>query len=272
MESLILKTYDSSLKSYARNWIEELQNNTSMRGCYRNPTLSLYTSMVYGFAHHLPYSMDIEQPEYVPADFLNIIPDDIEENRWFNRDDRETYFTAMIHWGDTFKSGMLLQICNIFQKMILGQFPTDFILTEENYIDWKIDIMTSDQEYNRCFFETLKALPEWYHKLVSAGNNEDRRSILDAMYADIMSKISARYGSFRETDTEGNIIRKSKGSVSIRPSNDISMLVYWDNVKFYDGIPSIIEAIKKEQLEKYNKSKPSSLNELPVESYTLKLK
>jgi len=198
LKSLIVKTYDSSLTGYAQNWIEELQDNIRLRDYYRNPTLSLYTSMVYGFANHLPYLMDIEQPEYVPADFLNMVPDDVEENSWFKWEDRRTYFNAMIHWGDTFKSGMLLQICNVFQKMILGQFPTNFILTEENYIGWGIDLITQDQEYNRCFFETLKTLPDWYHKLTSSVNNDERRNILDVMYADIMSKVSARYGSFKK--------------------------------------------------------------------------
>lgn len=47
--------------------------------------------MVYSFARHLPYSMDIEQPEYVPADFLNMIPHDVEENNWFKYDDRRTF-------------------------------------------------------------------------------------------------------------------------------------------------------------------------------------
>lgn len=272
MESLIVKVYDSSLQGYAQNWIEELQNNSSLRDCYRNPTLSLYTSMVYGFANHLPYSMDIEQPEYVPADFLNMLPNDVEENSWFKWEDRRTYFNAMTHWGDTFKSGMLLQICNIFQKMILGQFLTDFALTEENYTSWGIDLMTKDKEYNRCFFETLKVLPDWYHKLISSVNNDERRSILDMMYLDIMGKVSARYGSFKKTDTAGNTIREYKGSIPIRPSSDVSMFVHWDDVTFCDGIPEVIEAIKREQLEKYNKRKLELLSELSGDSYTPKLK
>lgn len=272
MESLIVKTYHSSLQSYAQNWIDELQNNFHLRDYYRNPTLSLYTSMVYGFANHLPYSMDIEQPEYVPADFLNMIPNDVEENSWFKWDDRRTYFNAMTHWGDTFKSGMLLQMCNIFQKMILGQFPNNFVLTEDNYTSWGIDLMTQNQEYNKCFFETLKALPDWHNKLISSTNNDERRITLEAMYADIMSKISARYGSFKETDVNGNVVRESKGIIPIRPSDDVSMFVHWDNVTFHDGIPDVIEAIKGLQLEKYKKVKLQSLNELPEYIQTPKLK
>lgn len=258
MESLIVKTFDNSLQSHAQNWIDELQNNFYLKDDYQNPTLSLYTSMVYGFANHLPYSMDIEQPEYVPADFLNMIPNDVEENNWFKWDDRRTYFNAMVHWGDTFKSGMLLQMCNLFQKMILGQFPNNFVLTEDDYTSLGIDVMTKDQEYNRCFFETLKALPDWYQKLSAATDNDERRSILEAMYADIMSKISARYGSFKETDGNGNTVRESKGTISIRPSDDVSMFVHWEYITFHDGIPDVIEAIRREQMNNYNKIKQQS--------------
>jgi len=50
------------------------------------------------------------------------------------------------------------------------------------------------------------------------------------------------------------------------------MLVHWDNVRFHDGVPDVIEAIKMEQLEKYNKSKAQPLRKLPEESHTPKLK
>jgi len=59
------------------NWIERISKDSYVSDSYKNPTLSLYTSMVYGFANHFPYSMDIEQPEYVPADFFNMIPNDV---------------------------------------------------------------------------------------------------------------------------------------------------------------------------------------------------
>lgn len=268
MENLIVKTYDSSVQGYAQNWIEEIQKNERMKDYYKNPTLSLYTSMVYGFANKLPYSMDIEQPEYVPADFLNMVPNDALENDWFKWEDRRTFFNAMTRWGDTFKSGMLLQMCNIFQKMILGQFPTDFALTEEDYTSWGIDLMTNDQEYNRCFFETLKSLPDWYQKLLSSANNEERRSVLDMLYSDIMNKISARYDSFKEVDTNGSTITEYKGIFPIDPSSDVSLLVNWENVRFHNGIPTVIEAIKGEQIEMYDKNKTGLLEE----SHNAKLK
>lgn len=267
MDILIVKTYDSSLQNYELSWLEEILKDYNKKILYKNPTASLYTSMVYGFANHLPYSMDIEQPEYVPADFLNMSPYDVEENSWFKWKDRRTFFNSMINWGDTFKTGMLLQICNIFQKMILGQFPSDFELKEENYGSWGIDSMTKDKEYNRCFFETLKSLPAYYQKVVHAVNNNERRNVLDQIYEDIMRKIAARFDSFKETDVDGNIVRESKGNIPISPSSDIEMLVHWDNIRFHDGITHITEAIKKEQLTKYNSNKPQSINEIPTAGY-----
>ena len=149
MKNLINTNYDTDLHIYERDWIEKNSKNNM----YKNPSVSLYTSMVYSFAKHLPYSMDIEQPEYVPADFLNMMPLDIETNNWFKWEDRRTFFNAMIRWSDTFKTGILLQICNIFQKMILGKFPADFELEEKEYTDLGIDMLTKNEEYNRNFFD-----------------------------------------------------------------------------------------------------------------------
>lgn len=253
MGNIIIRAYDSSLQDYELKWTSEIQNNLSKRDFYSNPTLSFYTSMVYGFANHLPYSMDIEQPEYVPADFLNMMPYDVDLNQWFKFEDRRTFFNALIHWGDTFKTGMLLQMCNVFQKMILGQFPNDYTLTEEDYRVWGIDTMTKDKDYNRCFFETLKSLPDYYKELIAKENNEDRRKVLENMYNDIMNKIAHRFGGFKETDGNGNIVRESKGTIPIRPSKDVSMFVYWDDITFHDGIPAIIQEIKEDQWKSYSK-------------------
>lgn len=258
MNGLVIKTHDDSIQTYEQAWVEFVKKNKG--SLYRNPSASLYTSMVYGFANHLPYSMDIEQPEYVPSDFLNMTPLDVDDNNWFKWEDRRTFFNSLVRWGDTFKTGMLLQMCNVFQKMILGQFPREFELTEEHYTEWGISTMTRDKEYNRCFFETLKLLPTYYKKIVSTLNNDERRKMLDEMYNDIMNKIAARFGGFKETDACGNIIREQKGSVPIRPGSDVQMIVYWDNITFHDGIPSIIQRIKDEQLKTYHSQKEQHLS------------
>ena len=248
MKNLINTNYDTDLHIYERDWIEKNSKNNM----YKNPSVSLYTSMVYSFAKHLPYSMDIEQPEYVPADFFNMMPLDIETNNWFKWEDRRTFFNAMIRWSDTFKTGILLQICNIFQKMILGKFPADFELEEKEYTDLGIDMLTKNEEYNRNFFEMLKSLPTYYQKIINASDNNERRAILDEIYADLMNKIATYYGGFREVDTYGNIKRESNSIVPIHPSKDVEMLVFWENIEFHDGISSIIQFMKEEQLKSYS--------------------
>ncbi len=261
MKNLITKNYDSSLQAYELDWIESILKDFSKRDYYRNPSASFYISMVYGFAEHLPYSMDIEQPEYVPADFLNMMPVDVDENPWFKYEDRRTLFNAFANWGDTYKTAMILQLCFLFQKMILGEFPTDYELDEEKYTAWGIDAMTKNDEYNRRFFTILKSLPMYHHSLVSASTLEERRNILNQIYAEMISKLAARYGSFQKTDVDGKLVRKFEGSVSIKPSRDVSMFFHWDNFIYYDGIPSVISKIKEEQLKRYAPIRPQSLGE-----------
>ena len=256
MLDLISFTKDDSLKEYEGDWIEKRKKDDYGP---KNLSLTFYTSMVYGFAKHLPYSMDIEQPEYVPADFYNMEPLDVETNGFFKWEDRRTFFNSMVRWGDTFRTGMLLQMCVIFQKMLLGQFPHDFELKASDFEDWGIDEMTSDKDYNRKFFETLKSLPRYYQMVVNAPTNEERRKCLDNVYVEIMQRISARYGGFRKTDADGKIIVDSPGTIPIRPADDVSMRVYWDQATFYDGISSVIEAIKEEQLKIYKKNKPKGI-------------
>lgn len=252
MSNLIKRIQDTSLNEYENAWLNYIKTSYYSKD-YTNPSLSLYTSMVYGFANHLPYSMDIEQPEYVPADFLNILPQDVEENQWFKYNDRRTFFNAMISWGDSFKSGMLLQMCNVFQKMLLGQFPTDFVLQEEDFTEWGINAMTNNNEYNRCFFETLKSLPDHYLKVTRMTNNEERRKALEDMYKEVMNNIAQRVGGIKITDVDGNIIKENEGLVSLRPHRDVELMVYWDHVIFHDGIDFIIKSIKDKQLYYYSK-------------------
>ena len=260
MDNLIVKQYDKELQSYEYNWMDSIIGGSYSREDFSNPSLSFYTSMVYGFANNLPYSMDIEQPEYVPADFLNMEPFDVEENNWFKWEDRRTYFNAMVRWGDTFKTGMMLQMCSLFQKMLLGQFPTHFELKEEDYVGWGIEAMTKNKEYNRCFFETLKSLPSYYERVTSASNNDERRKVLEEIYAEIVYRIAERYGGLKETGADGEVIREVKGTLPIRPAKDIEMLVYWDRIDYFDGIPDVIASIKEEQLKKYIGNKPQELS------------
>lgn len=45
--------------------------------------------------------------------------------------------------------------------------------------------MTKNNEYNRCFFETLKSLPGYYLDITRATNNEDQRKALKQMLIEL---------------------------------------------------------------------------------------
>lgn len=259
------------MQSLELSWIQKVQNDKRISDCYKNYSLSFYTSMVYGFANHLPYSMDIEQPEYVPGDFLAMEPFDVEDNSWFKYDDRRTIFNSLVNWGDTFKSGMLLQMCNLFQKMLLGLIPSNLVITDDDFIRLKIDTLTTNPNYNRAFFEIFKMLPFYYQRVVNTSSNEERRLALEEIYRDMMNSIGGRIGGFRESNANGNVIRESEGFL-LNPNEDVSMLVYWDNITFTDGILEVTEAIKIEQLKKYNERKNNNpgLKRIPPKIIILK--
>ena len=251
MENFIKSANDGFLRTYEENWIS---NNKRSIFSSDNPSLSFFASMVYGFAKHLPYSMDIEQPEYVPADFFNMEPLDVETNNWFRYDDKRTFFNAMINWNDTFRSGMFLQMCVLFQKMLIGQFTHDYELKEADYVNWGIDEMTGDKNYNRKFFETLKSLPMYYQKVNSASTNEERRLLLNEVYAELVKNINSWKFATRVKDANG--VHESPPVCPTRLEESVYLLFCWSRVSFTDGISSVIEAIKKEQLKKYKKNKP----------------
>lgn len=67
--------------------------------------------------------MDYLDKDYVLGDFLNLGVPNSERGlfKWY-----DSIYKKMIDWGDSLKSGVLLQACLIFQKMLMGQFPNDY--------------------------------------------------------------------------------------------------------------------------------------------------
>ena len=188
-------------------------------------------TMAQMFAQNLPYSMDPYQEEYVSGSFINVRPMESSYNNFFKFE--ENVFKAMVGWRDTFKSGVLLQICFVFQKMLEGEIPNDYDLDENFYTSLGIDKMTKSEKYNRNFFETLKRLPEYYKIVNSVSTIEERREKLSEIYEYIRQIIGNKIGGFEESKVkEGitEIIRKSESSISWRPYKDLEMLYYFKNV------------------------------------------
>lgn len=200
-------------------------------------------SIVYEFAKKLPYSMDYMDKDFVPGLFLNLRPEN-PSKRIFK--DYSGLYYKMIDWGDTKKSGILLQICNIFQAMLMGQFPSDYQLTKEDFHTLGIDQMTSDDEYNRFLFETLEMLPQYCARLNSTQNSDERRKILDEIYAIISYRIGPRIGGFRRTIVDDDIIsiQKHEG-ITLSPYRDLEMLYHFEYINFGFDVEKLIDSINE---------------------------
>jgi len=69
---------------------------------------------------------------------------------------------------------------------------------------------------------------------------------------EVLNENETELGGYKETESEGNIIRETKASISISPFRDIEMLVYWDNIVYHDGIESVKKTITEEHLKIYD--------------------
>ena len=189
-------------------------------------------SIVYEFAIKLPYSMDYLDEQYVAGDFLNIgVPNG--KNGIFKYYD--SIYKKMIDWGDSLKSGVLLQACLIFQKMLMHEFPNNYVLNENDYYNLGINNMTSSEKYNHDLFEILKELPEYYKKVNLASSMEDRRKILEEVYKDMQNKIGQKVGGYRKSETMGNveITEHHPATINWSPYQDLKMLYYFDHIENY---------------------------------------
>lgn len=200
-------------------------------------------SIVYEFASKLPYSMDYMDKDFVPGIFLNLRPEN--PSKWIFKKYSSLY-NKMIDWGDTKKSGILLQVCNIFQAMLMGQFPSNYQLTKEDFHTLGIEQMTSDDEYNRRFFEILKLLPQYCSKLNSTQNPNERRKILDEIYAIIKYGIGSKIGGFRRTTMDGDIVSVQRHEgIALSPHKDLEMLYHFEYINFGFGVEKLINNINR---------------------------
>lgn len=210
-------------------------------------------SIVYEFARKLPYSMDYMDKDFVPGVFLNISPKN-PVKRSFK--EYSNLYYKMIGWNDTKKSGILLQICTIFQAMIMGQLPDNFWLNEEDFENLGISQMTKDEEYNRFLFETLQMLPQYCVKLNLANDIEERRKILDDIYMVISDRIGQKIGGFKKTTIDGNVmsVDERKASIRLRPHKDLEMLYYFEGINIDYDVRKITNNINNNIIQTIDKN------------------
>lgn len=180
----------------------------------------------------------------------------------------------MINWGDTKKSGILLQICNVFQAMLIGQFPRNYQLTAESFHNLGIDQMTSDNEYNQFLFETINLLPQYCIEVNSAKTLDERRKTLDDIYMVILDRVGQKIGDFRRTSIAGDIIsiQEHKATIRLFPHRDLDMLYYFEGIRFDFDVRNLVDNINKKiaiginQSNEYLDLEPKNENKVKKES------
>lgn len=202
-------------------------------------------TIVYDFAKNLPYSMDPKDKDFVPGDFLNFKP--VESNhyifKWW-----DSMYAKMIDWGDSLKSGVLLEACFIFQKMLMGEIPNDYQLSEEDYYNMGINSMTGNDGYSRKLFEVLKKMPDYYKKVNSISNFEERRKALDDVYSVMKNEIGNKVGgmsrAYIEDGKEVSVVHGA--TISWSPYRDVEMVYAFSGVHNFGGIncKPLIDGIK----------------------------
>ena len=191
-------------------------------------------SMVYKFAKNLPYSMDYLDEDFILGDFINYMPSN--SNKYLFKDYGNIY-NKMINWSDTLVSGIQLQVCNIFQKMLISNKSDNYSLSEEDYYNYGFDKLTSMEQYNKTIFNFFRMLPYYCTLVNSSDSVEDRRKKLDEVYGYIWQ-------------VTNNVIKKSNDVVISKdviilgkvveynhrwkPSQDLEMMFYFEMIEDYN--------------------------------------
>lgn len=129
----------------------------------------------------------------------------------------------------------------------MGEFPNNYHLSEDDYHNLGIAEMTSDEEYNRYLFEMLEMLPEYCAKVNSVSGDE-RRKILDEIYAVMLDRVGQKIGGFGRESVNGDVIsvQEYKATIRLFPHRDLDMLYYFNNIRFGFGVRTLINEINKE--------------------------
>lgn len=201
-------------------------------------------SIVYEFAKNLPYSIDYKDSKFVPGIFLNMSP--VHPKSYIFKYNSSLY-NRMLGWGDTIKSGILLQLCFVFQTMLMNKIQNNYHLDEDDYYNLGINNMTSNKEYNLYLFDLLKSLPEYCTRLNSTESTEDRRKILDEVYDIMLQRVGQKVGGFKKTSVSSDVItvQEHKASICWKPHRDLEMLYYFEHIDYGYDCEDLLDNINK---------------------------
>jgi hypothetical protein len=99
-------------------------------------------------------------------------------------------YNKMIQWNDTIVNGVKLQLCNIFQKMLMTENVDRYQLEEIDFYTYGFDKLTGMDIYNRNVFRLLVYLPKYCVLVRNATSLEERRKVLEDVYA-VIEKVTS---------------------------------------------------------------------------------
>lgn len=212
-------------------------------------------ALVYRFARNLPNSMDYKDPDFVLGDFMNFVPVNPKKYMFI---DHGSIYNKMIHWSDTIVTGVKLQVCSIFQKMLMSINPDKYQLDEDDFYLYGFDKLTGMDIYNRNVFNLLVDLPKYCKLVNSTDDLLERRKHLKSVY-EIIDKVTSHVEYVRRHNTEvcRDIVAVREEKVDFvhgwRPDADLDMMYHFNNINIGNcNVYGIIEqsnAIVRSQLD-----------------------
>ncbi len=192
--------------------------------------------MVYEFASKLPYSMDYMDPYFVPGDFLNLRPENPKKYIFI---DHGNLYNKLVSWGDTIVNGVKLQVCTIFQKMLMTEDTDRYQLEEIDFYTYGFDKLTGMDIYNKNIFNLLVGLPKFCVLVRNAQTPEERRKVLEQVY-EVIDRV-ASYVEYTKTTneviTEGiEVVDTSVVQFVHRwsPKQDLEMMYHFNNLDVWN--------------------------------------
>lgn len=197
------------------------------------------------FAKKLPYSLDKEDSDFLPCDFLFMGPSN-PNIRLFK--ENSNILNAMIGWGDTKRSGYLLQLFSIFQKMLQDKNFTISCFGELSGKYKDIDIIINSDYTNRYTNIIENSLPKYYNAFLAANKNaEKRKEVLDDMFEEFKYEIGSGSGDNKLVFVADSVVEKQrKRGFNFKPGDDLEMLLYFNGVNLDDdaNVDSLIKKIQ----------------------------
>ena len=114
--------------------------------------------------------------------------------------DHGNVYNKLVSWSDTIVNGVKLQVCTIFQKMLMTEDTDRYQLEEIDFYTYGFDKLTGMDIYNKNIFNLLVGLPKFCVLVRNAQTPEERREVLKQVY-EVIDRV-ASYVEYTKTTNE----------------------------------------------------------------------